>query len=91
MLELRGLKMVSNPRKYKRGGGVAIVADLSQVSIQPLEIPNPHNLEIVWALVRPKVPGPIKQIITFAFYSPPWSRKKTKLSDCIITTYYGRS
>ena len=88
MLELRGLKMVSNPRKYKRGGGVAIVADLSQVSIQPLEIPNLHNLEIVWALVRPKVPGPIKQIITFAFYSPPRSRKKTKLSDCIITTLH---
>ena len=88
LLQLKGLKMISNPRKYKRGGGVAIVADLSKVTIQPLEFPNPHNLEIVWALVKPKVPGPIKQIITFAFYSPPRSRKKAKMTDCIVTTLH---
>ena len=88
MLELRGLKMISNPRKYRRGGGVAIVADLSKVTLQPLDIPNPHNLEIVWALARPKIPGPIKHIICFALYSPPKSRKKTKMTDCIVSTLH---
>ena len=61
--------MVINPRKYRRGGGVCIVADLSKVTIQPIDIPNPHNLEIVFALVKPKVPGIIKEIICFALYS----------------------
>ena len=88
LLELKGLKMISNPRKYRRGGGVAIVADLSKVTLQPLDIPNPHNLEIVWALARPKIPGPIKQIICFALYSPPRLRKKTKMTDCIVSTLH---
>ena len=64
------------------------MADLTQVKIQALEIPNPHNLEIVWALVKPISPGPIKQIVTFAFYSPPRSRKKTKMTDHIVTTLH---
>ena len=89
LVEMEGMRMVSQPRKYKRGGGVCILADLSHVSIQPLEIPNPHNLEIVFALVKPKKAGPIKEIIVFAFYSPPRSRKKNKLIDHIVTTLHG--
>ena len=88
ILELKGLKIISNPRKYRRGGGVDIVADLSQVTIQALEISKPHNLEVVWALVKPKVPGPIKQIVTFAFYSPPRSRKNPKMKDHILATLH---
>ena len=57
LLEEEGLKMVSNPRKYKRGGGVCIVADLTKVDFQPLDIPNPNNLEIVFAIVTPKNGG----------------------------------
>ena len=70
LLEVEGLKMVSNPRKYRRGGGVCIVADFTKVVIQPLDIPNPHNLEIVFAIVTPKIFRLIKQIITLALYSP---------------------
>ena len=88
LLELKGLGMVSQPRKYRRGGGVCIIADLSKVTIQPIEIPNPHNLEIVFALVKPKNPGVIKEIITFAFYSPPRSKRKSKMTDCIVTTLH---
>ena len=54
LLEVEGLKMVSNPRIYSRGGGVCIVADLTEVDIQPLDIPNPNNLEIVFAIMTPK-------------------------------------
>ena len=71
LLELEGIKMISEPRKYKRGGGVCILADLQEVTIQPLNIANPHNLEIVFALVKPKKTDLVKEIITFAFYSPP--------------------
>ena len=53
-----------------------------------MDIPNPHNLEIVFALVKPKNPGIIKEIITFFFYSPPRSKKKTKMTDCIVTTLH---
>ena len=87
-MELKGLQMISNPRKYKRGGGVAIIADLAKVTIQPLNIPNPNHLEIVWALVSPKIQGPIKHIICFALYSPPKSRKKTMMTDCIVSTLH---
>ena len=52
MFEMEGLKMISKPRKYRRGGGVCIIADISKVSISLLEIPA-GNLEIVWALVKP--------------------------------------
>ena len=76
LLEVEGLKMVSNPRKYRRGGGVCIVADLTKVDIQPLDIPNPNNLEVVFAIVTPKNGGIIKKIITFALYSPPRSKRK---------------
>jgi hypothetical protein len=88
LLETKGLGMVSNPRKYRRGGGVCIIADLSKVTIQPIDIPNPHNLEIVFSLVKPKVPGAIKEIITFALYSPPRSKRKSKMTDCIVTTLH---
>ena len=54
----------------------------------PIDIPNPHNLEIVFALVKPKNPGIIKEIVTFAFYSPPRSKRKTKMTDYIVTTLH---
>ena len=88
LLEVEGLKMISNPRKYRRGGGVCIVADLTKVDIQPLDIPNPHNLEIVFAIVTPRNCGLFKQIITFALYSPPKSKRKSKMTDCIVTTLH---
>ena len=88
MLELNGLKMISNPRKYKRGGGVCIIANLTKVDIKALEVANPENVEAVFALVKPKITSEIKEIITFAFYSPPRSKKKAKLIDHLVTTIH---
>ena len=80
--------MVSNPRINSRGGGVCFVADLTKVDIQPLDIPNPNYLEIVFAIVTPKNEGIIKKSITFALYSPPRSKRKSKMTDLDVTTLY---
>ena len=79
--------MISKPRKYRRGGGVCIIADITKVSISPLDIYT-GNLEIVWAIVRPLESSVIKNIITFAFYMAPRSRMKTKMNDHIVTTLH---
>ena len=87
MFEIEGLKMISNPRKFRRGGGVCIVADVTQISITPIDVPS-GNLEIVWALVKPLQDSIVKEIITFSFYLPPKSRMKSKMSDHIVTTLH---
>ena len=66
MVELEGLAMISKPRKYRRGGGVCIIADTTKVTISPLDIPS-GNLEIVWALVKPIQESIIKEILVFCF------------------------
>ena len=50
----------------------------------------PHNLEICWGMLKPKSEQPmeIKEIIVASFYSPPKSRKKSKLLDHILTTLH---
>ena len=88
IVEMKGFKMISNPRKYQRGGGVCIIADLTKVNIQAIDVPNPDNVEAVFALVKPKIQSDIKEVITFAFYSPPRSRKKTKLIDHLVITIH---
>ena len=89
MLEMKGLRMISNPRKYQRGGGVCIIANTTKVNIQAVETPNPDNVEAVFALVKPLAPSPqIKTIITFAFYCPPRSRKMSKLIDYLVTNIH---
>ena len=89
MLELNGLKYISTPRSVnKRGGGCAIVVNLSTFTLKKIEeVHIPKNLEVVYGLVRPKnLSSNIKEIIAVAFYSPPKSRKKNELLDHIITT-----
>ena len=55
IFELKGIKYISTPRHIaKRGGGAAIAADLAKVSLEKLNIFIPHNLEIVWGLVKPR-------------------------------------
>ena len=87
LVELEGLKMISKSRKYRRGGGVCILADVTTVSISPLEV-STGNLEIVWALVKPLEPSIITEIITFSFYLPPKSKMKSKMTDHIVTTLH---
>ena len=66
------------------------IADLTKVNIKALEVANPDNVEAVFALVKPKITSEseIKEIITFAFYSPPGSKKKAKLIDHLVTTIH---
>ena len=57
MLKIHGLKYISTPRLHKRGGGAAIVANLSKFSLEKLDIQINDKLEIVWGLLRPKIPA----------------------------------
>ena len=52
-----------------------------------LDISNPHNLEVVWGLLRPKYPtaDSVREIIAVSFYCPPKSRQKSKLMDHLVS------
>ena len=87
MLQMEGLKYISTPRTSKRGGGAAIVVNTEKFSLEKLEVNIPHKLEVVWGLMRPKkVTSKMREIIICAFYSPPNSKKNSKLLDHMMTT-----
>jgi hypothetical protein len=66
----------------KRGGGAAVTARGNRFYVSKLNIESPKPLEIVWALLRPKVIlGDVSKIIICSFYSPPNSKKKSALID----------
>ena len=91
MLHMEGLKYISTPRpSSKRGGGAAIVVPISKFNLEKLDIMIPHNLEIVYGLLRPKTieKGGVSEIICVSFYCPPRSPKKSKLLDHILTTMH---
>ena len=72
MLQMDGLKYISTPRTTKRGGGAAIVVNIEKFSLEKIHVVIPHNLEVVWGLMRPKkTTSKIREIIVGAFYSPP--------------------
>ena len=91
MLEMDGLKYIScgSRPSGKRGGGVAILIDSTQLNIEKLHVHVPNNLEVLWAIVRPKELPPgskFKEYVVCSFYSPPSSRKNRKLLDHLIST-----
>ena len=88
MLEMEGLKYISTPRP--RGwGGAAILVNQEKFNLENLQINIPHNLEIIWGLLRPKSEEAFfKKLIVCSFYSPPNSRKNSKMTDHIITTLH---
>jgi hypothetical protein len=87
MLQMDGLKYISTPRTTKRGGGAAIVVNLERFSLEKNQLIIPHNLEVVWGLMRPKkTTSKVKEIIVAAFYSPPKSKKNSKLLDHLMST-----
>ena len=47
MFQMDGLKYISTPRTYKRGGGAAIVVNLEHFSLEKLDVVIPNKLEIV--------------------------------------------
>ena len=89
MLQLDGLKYISTPRTTKRGGGAAIVVNLEKFTLEKIEVIIPYNLEVVWGLMRPrKTTSKIKEFIIGSFYSPPHSKKNSKLLDHLISTVH---
>ena len=90
MLEIDGLKYLSKSRpSTKRGGGVALITNLKKFSIEKLDVCIPNNLEVIWGLLKPKHPpagSEYKNIIVCCFYSPPNSRKNSKLGDHLVGT-----
>ena len=93
LLELDGLQYISNPRpknaKGKSYGGVAIVVDQSKFTCDKLNVLIPNNLEVLWALVKPKNQSTkFKRIIACSFYSPPDKKKNSKMADHIVTTLH---
>ena len=86
MLESEGLKYISTPRPTG-WGGAAIIVNQEKFWLEKMNIHIPHNLEVIWGLLKPKdVTATFKKILLCSFYSPPNSRKNSKLTDHIVTT-----
>ena len=69
LLELHGLQYLAASRKPKHKGvsygGAAILVNLEKYSCERISVQVPQNLEVVWALLRPKYTN------TCSFYFPP--------------------
>ena len=86
MLENNGLKYISTARP-SGWGGAAIIVNLERFTIERLDIHVPHNLEIIWGLLRPRDENAsYRKIIVCSLYSPPNSKRNLKLTDHIVTT-----
>ena len=90
MLEMKGLKYISTGARPSgvRGGGAAILTNLKKFSVEKVDINVPHNLEVIWAIVRPKLKLPnakFNEYIICSFYSPPKSRKNKKMLDHLVS------
>ena len=88
MLEISGLKYISTSRpNNKRGGGVALIVNLEKYTCEKINIFVPNGLEVVWGLLQPKSnTAYFKKIIVCTFYSPPGSRRNSKLADYLVGT-----
>ena len=87
-LEIEGLQYISNPRPDRKGGGAAISLLAGSFTLTRLDSIVPKNLEVVWGIVRPKVPTQeFKGIIVCSFYSAPHNRRKTQLIQHIAINH----
>ena len=88
MLEMEGLQYISTPRP--RGwGGAAIIVNQDRFTLEKLKINIPHNLEVVWGLVKTKSENcKFKKIVACSFYSPPKTKKNQKLVDHLVSTLH---
>ena len=86
MLEMSGLKYLSTARPGG-WGGAALIVNEQKFSLERININIPHNLEVIWGILKPKAENAyFKKIIVCSFYSPPKSRKNQKLTDHLVTT-----
>ena len=87
--------MTNIVQRQNVGGKPAIIVNKEKFYVRPLcpdPITVPIGVEIVWALLTPKVnqrnqKHPIKYIAVASVYSKPNSRKKTLLLDHIAETF----
>ena len=69
MMESKGLRYISTPRP-SGWGGAAIIANQENFNLEKLDICIPHNLEVVWGLLRSKSDdAKFKKIILCSFYT----------------------
>ena len=88
MLEGEGLKYIStaHPSGWR---GAAIIVNQEKFVLEKLNIIIPHNLEVVWGLMKCKAKeAKFKQILVCSFYSPPNSKKNLKLTDHLVSTLH---
>ena len=86
IMEMHGYKYVSCGARPsgKRGGGAAILTDLRKSTVEQIEVNIPSNLEVKWALIRPKQIDQgtkYREVIVSSFYSAPNSKKHRVLLD----------
>ena len=73
----------------KRGGGAAILVDLHYFTVEKVCVNVPSNLEVQWAVIRPKKTVQnvnFNEIILSSFHSAPNSRKHKALLDHLVST-----
>ena len=67
MLELNGLKYLSTARPGG-WGGAALIVNEQKFSLERININIPHNLEVIWGLLKPKAEDAFfKKIIVCSF------------------------
>ena len=88
MLEIDGLKYISNSRpSNKKGGGAALIVNQDNFTCDKLNINVPENLEVIWGLIQPKAnSAKFRKIVACAFYFPPKSKMNRKLNDHLVGT-----
>ena len=87
-LEIQGIQYISNPRPNRRGGGAAISLLAGDFTLTKLDVIQPNTLEVVWGLVKPRIPTPdFKGIIVCSLYSVPYSKSKNQLVQHIAINY----
>jgi hypothetical protein len=89
-MEMKGLKYIScgSRPSGKRGGEAAILTDMTKFTMEKLDVNVPNNLEVQWAIIRPKQVLPstkYREIIFCSFYSPPRSRKHRALLNHLVS------
>ena len=88
MMESEGLRYISTARP-KGWGGAAIIANEEKFYLEKLNISIPHNLEVIWGLLKSKsANAKFKKIILCSYHSPPRSKKNQKLTDHLVTTLH---
>ena len=91
IMQLHGYKYISCGARPsgKRGGGAAILADMRKFNMEKIVVNVPRNLEVQWALIRPKnivQNAKFCEIILCSFYSAPNSKKHKALLDHLVST-----